>query len=413
MHRTDLITDSSAKALQIKEADRCVMCGLCLPHCPTYNLFQQEGDSPRGRISLMKALANDDIAPDEKLIEHLEGCLLCRHCETVCPAQVPFGRLLDQARRELFVQSAEKSTTQAKFSAQSPTQLPVWLNGFARMRILRRCGVALLQIYRRSGLRTLLQKTHVLKLFGLEKFDMMLPRCMPRFTYRNQAKTGKQTVALFTGCVGEILDSETLNATKQLLNIVGFKVVVPKKQNCCGAMHQHAGDWQSAETLLAQNAIAFQNTPEVISCAGGCGVQLAEHAERLNIRHYDVSCFLSHYRKALNFRKCTDTVTLHTPCTMQSDEVEKLLSLVPGLNIRPLTKQAACCGAAGAYMLMHPATAQALLEPLLDVLAQQKSRILLTSNIGCALHFRRGLAQRQMAVEVMHPISWLKKNLVK
>lgn len=394
------------KALQVQDADRCVMCGLCLPHCPTYQLFQQEGDSPRGRILLIKALANNDIPLNEKAVQHLDGCLMCRRCETVCPTQVPFGRLLNHTKHEISVWATKQRY------AVSTAQLPAWLSVFAQRRVVRYLSAAMLRIYQYSGLRTLLQAVRLRRLSKLAAFDQMLPPRMPRLIMRTRGKFNRSDVALFIGCTGKVFDSETLTTAQRLLASIGFRAVVPRRQNCCGAMHQHTGDQQTAAALLRQNSVAFRQTPVVISCATGCGMQLNEHAKQLGICHDDIHSFLLRQREAFSFRECDDTVTVHTPCTMHNDDMKKLLALVPGLNVRLLTAAGTCCGGAGAYMLTHLRTAQTLLKPFLDMLDQQQARTLLTSNIGCALHFRRGLAMRQMAVEVMHPVVWLDKNAV-
>ena len=392
------------KASQVRDADRCVMCGLCLPHCPTYQLFRQEGTSPRGRIALIKALANGNLTPSKKVVQHLDGCLMCRRCETVCPAQVPFGRLLDRARHALATQAI------TQHAATAATRLPVWLSVFAQHRAVQRLSATLLRRYHHSGLRTLLRTTRLLKLLRLATFDTMLPPHMPRLTMPSRREPRRAKIALFVGCTGAVFDSATITAAQRLLDSIGFSVTLPRRHHCCGAMHQHAGDRRTAAVLLRQNSAAFRQTPRVISCATGCGMQLREHATHLGIHHDDIHAFLLRQSATLRFREHVDSISLHVPCTMQNDVSRKLLSLVPRLNIRLLTQAGACCGGAGAYMLTHPQTAQALLKPFLDMLAQHRAHTLLTANVGCALHFRRGLAMRQMDVEVMHPVSWLEKN---
>lgn len=402
--------DTDAANWCISAADRCVMCGLCLPHCPTYALERNEADSPRGRISLIKALASSELAPDKALVAHLEGCLQCRRCEAACPAQVSFGRLMDTAKQLLF-------------KARVLTRVPRWLEWLVVSRRLRRLVSAALFLYQASGLRRLARATGVLKILRLETPDAMLSATsavtpLPKSTAaaKSAGQTGEQ-VALFTGCVAEIFDRDTLAASKRLLEAAGFAVSVPAQQSCCSALHQHAGDVARARRFIDKNTEAFSGTsPQtVVSCASGCGAQLKEHEATLGVRHFDVHAFLQTRAGNLRFRPLEKTVALHTPCTMDSclngtKAVSDLLARVPGLAVSPLPNRG-CCGAAGAYMLTRPRTARRLLDDVLEPLAQTGAETLLSSNIGCLLHLRRGVARRGMNVEVLHPATLLDRQL--
>ena len=386
------------------------MCGLCLPHCPTYALERNEADSPRGRISLIKAFATSELAPDKALVAHLEGCLQCRRCEAACPAHVLFGQLMDTAKRMLF-------------KTRTLTRVPRWLGWLATSRPLRRSVSTALFLYQASGLRRLARATGVLKTFRLEASDAMLSEAnaataLPKSTAA--AKSPEQTteqVALFTGCVAEIFDRDTLAASKRLIEATGFAVSVPARQSCCGALHQHAGDGVRARRFIDTNAAAFsgEGAHTVVSCASGCGAQLKEHEATLGVRHFDVLAFLQARADKLKFRPLEKTVALHVPCTMDAclnatEAVSGLLARVPGLKVSSLPNRG-CCGAAGAYMLTRPDAARKLLEDVLEPLAQTGAETLLSSNLGCLLHLRRGVARRGMNVEVLHPAVLLERQL--
>ena len=393
-------------------SDLCVRCGLCLPHCPTYALERNEADSPRGRVSLIEAFVTSRLAADQALVGHLEGCLQCRRCEAVCPARVPFGRLMDTAKRILFSRHAPALAA-----------IPRWLGWLAASRALRRFTLLKLYLYQRSGLRRLLRAGGVLKMLGLDAADAMLPAIpMTALRARDAGKdnNGRQ-VTLFTGCVAEIFDRNTLVSSKRLLKAAGFKVDVPSRQCCCGALHQHAGDARRARRFIRRNAVAFSTAAPgaaprtVVSCASGCGAQLKEHETALGIRHSDVHAFLDVHADTLDFRPLRKTAALHTPCTMDSclngaDAVLRLLARVPGLNVRALP-DGGCCGAAGAYMLTRPRSARRLLESTLEPLPRMGADVLLSSNVGCIMHFRRGIARRGMAIEVLHPAVLLSRQL--
>ncbi len=417
--RTRLIDPATETAKWcVAASDQCVMCGLCLPHCPTYALKRNEADSPRGRISLIRAFTACELTPDKVLVGHLEGCLQCRRCEAVCPAHVPFGRLMDTAKQLLF-----------KARVPSLVSIPRWLGWIAASRRLRRLVWLKLYLYHRSGLRWLLRATGILKILGLEAADAMLPTMTATPLTAGVAESAaKDTpenigrVALFTGCVAEILDRNTLIASKHLLEEAGFAVSVPARQTCCGALHQHAGDIARAKQFIRKNVAAFSNTatntaPQtVVSCASGCGAQLKEHETTLGIRHFDIHAFLAMHADALDLHPLDETVALHTPCTMSSclqgaEAVSELLGRIPALKVAALPASSGCCGAAGAYMLTQPRTAQRLLEDTLAPLAQMKVKVLLSSNIGCIMHLRQGATRRSMNVEVTHPAVLISRQL--
>ena len=381
----------------LKDTERCVMCGLCLPHCPTYTLFKNEGDAPRGRILLVKALIQSTIPTEPKLLEHLNTCLGCRQCERVCPAHVPFQKIMDQARTYL-------ATTTPKL--YKPWQLPIALRLFSKHRRLRRLFGNLLALYHRSQFRRLLQNT-LLKHLQLVQLDAMLPNAFPKIRRKRQCPTTTDnTVALFSGCAGEVLDRESLHASKQLLQDAGYEVYIPQQQNCCGALHQHNGNRQASQQLLAQNKRAFKRSAHVVSCASGCGMQLDEHAEYLGIRHTDIHDALLTAPQRIYFKECNMAVSLHTPCTMHSSGMERLLRRIPGLYIKKLCG-GNCCGFAAAHFFTQRHTAERLLAPLLGELATHNTSILLTSNIGCMLHFRQGIVQSKLNMKVMHPSVFL------
>ena len=404
-------------------SDRCVMCGLCLPHCPTYTLERNEAESPRGRIALIKALASSSLTADEALVGRLEHCLQCRRCEAVCPAKVPFGKLMDLAKALLF-----------KRRDVSLTGVPGWLHWLVSSRALRRWVALKIRLYRISGLQWLLRRSGILKAAGLDGLDFLLsavsalPFRMKQSATRSDRRADRQAdrqadrradrrVALFTGCVAEIFDRETLWASRRLLEAAGVAVDIPPRQTCCGALHQHAGDDAAARRFIAKNAAAFsaESPRVVVSCASGCGAQLKEHESALGIRHFDIHAYLRAHSASLEFMPLERTIALHTPCTMDSclgeaSAVAEMLGRVPGLRIESLPN-AGCCGAAGAYMLTQPHIARSLLKRTLESFGKTGAKTLVSSNVGCIVHFRQAFARRGAQVEVTHPATLLARRL--
>ena len=204
--------------ITLEETDRCVMCGMCLPHCPTYLKTRHEAESPRGRISLMRALHTGDLDPSDSLEHHLETCLSCRACEAVCPAGVPYGELADLARAELVNRRADHRTT---LRLAGPV---------LRHRWLRRVLGLLMRIYQRSGLQVAARASGLLKRFGLERADSLLPKFTPARPLPVNGSPKRGIIGLFTGCVAENFDRDTLGSAKSVLELLGYEVLVPREQ---------------------------------------------------------------------------------------------------------------------------------------------------------------------------------------
>ena len=393
------------RAKIIADSDRCVMCGLCLPHCPTFNIEHNEADSPRGRILLAKAIAKKQLKADEDARMHLESCLHCLHCEQVCPAKVPYGELIDNAKHHLY---QERQTT----------PLPLWLKLITGSRRLRFLFALFVKLYQYSGVQAWLRKSDLFKQSTVASWDAMLARRhhMPAAKPRSAINPKHKAVALFTGCVATISDQNTLKATRKLLTAAGFKVQSNNQQHCCGAIHQHTGDSEYAQHLMLKNSAAFKSDIPIVSCASGCGGRLQQYDNELSTRHYDIHAFLAEHGQHLVFRELSETVALHTPCSMQNilkqqEMPKQLLSLIPNLSVVSLTPEKTCCGAAGIQILQHQTQGNVLADDTIDAMKKTNANILLTSNVGCAMHLRRRIWQRELKCEVMHPVLLLYKQL--
>lgn len=395
-------------------ADQCVKCGLCLPHCPTYRVTLNEAESPRGRIALMQGLATGTLAASPALEAHLDGCLTCRACEVVCPAGVPYGRLIDAGREAL----AERRPGRTRLARAMAAVL---------MRKPLRFGLAaLLWLYQRLGLLRLLRATGVLGHGRLARLDSLLPEIawpvLPR--PRRATVPGTATVAVFATCTSPLVERETLTAAVSLLETLGCAVSVPAGQTCCGALHQHAGLPEPARRCAARNVEAFADAQTVVGVASGCTAQLLEYdrladdpaAAAFAGKVQDLHGFIAAHPALgqLSFAPLAARVLLHTPCTMRNvvrgeRAVRTLLERIPGLEIVEL--DAGCCGAAGSYFLQQPVMADALLQPRLDRIAAERPTYVLSSNAGCALHLAGGLRRAGLTVSVRHPAQLLAQQL--
>jgi glycolate oxidase iron-sulfur subunit len=393
----------------LRDADRCVLCGMCLPHCPTYARSGNEAESPRGRISLMLALARGQLEPTPALVEHLDSCLACRACETKCPSEVAYGRLIGAARRLI-----------------AEHRPPAWkarlLANFTSSAGLLEKGVALA----RGGFgRT------VLRLLGMEQAGALAARDSRALPARTAvaASAPRGRVALFTGCTGQAFDAETVQAAERLLGAAGFAVEMPEGRNCCGALHHHLGDSAGFEERACATLASFGDLPvdAVLFLASGCGAMLREYGTWLASeqatgfarRCMEITDFLAArgLPDGLRFRLPEGAVAIHVPCSQANvlkagGATERLLrAALPDAHLAPLPQNHVCCGAAGSHMLLHADTAQALREPKLDALEQSGARFLVTTNVGCALHLAAGARARGLAVEVLHPVALLARLL--
>ncbi|MEE8342702.1 MAG: heterodisulfide reductase-related iron-sulfur binding cluster [Gammaproteobacteria bacterium] len=410
----------------LSATDQCVMCGLCLPHCPTYEETRDEGESPRGRIALMQALQAGTLKDNARLALHLERCLGCRACEAMCPSQVPFGALMDQARQVLHNNNVGSKRWLHRVIADGLVSHP------ERLRVATR----LLRFYQRSGLRFLARRSGLLSLLGAQRLDQLLPDLAPVGRWRSYypAVTAERgQVALFLGCIAQMVDTETHTSAIRILNQFGYGVHIPQGQSCCGALQQHDGRLQAARRLAQTNLIAFQNleVDAILSTASGCGAQLAEYsrmgfaeprlaqqAAAFSGRVQDISAFLAgmDWPAGVEFAPLPARVAVHEPCTLrnvlkQGNAPHRLLQCIPEIELLSIADKGDCCGAAGSYFLTQPGMADRLLKHRLDALEKVRPDLVTTANVGCALYLQAGLRQRKLTLEVIHPVVLIDRQL--
>ncbi|HEX9821220.1 MAG TPA: heterodisulfide reductase-related iron-sulfur binding cluster [Methylomirabilota bacterium] len=394
----------------------CVHCGICLPQCPTYRVLGEEMDSPRGRLYLMRAVAEGRLEPTETYTHHLDLCLGCRACETACPAGVKFGALLETARADLGRRGRPASDR--------------WLRRmlFALFPRPERLGPALglARRYRGLGLQTLVRRSGILRRVPrLAALDALLERMptevsMPEYVPARGKARGRAGV--LTGCVQRFLFSDVTRATIQLLSLAGWNVVVPRAQGCCGALELHAGRVGALRERAAALASAFPADVDwIVTDAAGCGSAMREYghwlpgspAARLGARVRDVTELL--VDAELHLAPLPLTVTYHDACHLAHGQQvrsapRELLRRIPGLTLVELGDSDLCCGSAGVYNVLQPDMADRLLDLKLARIAETGARVVAAGNPGCLMQIAKGARARGLELEVVHPVTLLARS---
>jgi glycolate oxidase iron-sulfur subunit len=393
--------------------DACVHCGFCLQACPTYLTLEDENDSPRGRIVLMRALVDGSLPLDDPDVRlHIDRCLGCRACETACPSGVPYGHLLEGTRATL-----------TKVQPNPPVARLI-LFVFARKALLR---LAMLggRVTRALRVSWLLSR-----LPGRLGFAMsMLESTRPAVKRRRWDATGdgsRGLVTVLTGCVMEGLFAETNRATERTLATNGYALVDAPAQGCCGALHAHAGDDATARQLARRNIEAFERSgaDAIAVNAAGCGAMMKEYGQLLAgdpAWHQRAAAVAARVRDVSELLAAAGprpggalplTVTYDAPChLLHAQRVATpplmVLAAVPGLELVPLEGSEHCCGSAGIYNLIEPEVSDRVLAPKLANIAATKAPFVATGNPGCLMQIGAGLHQAGMRCRAVHPVDLL------
>ncbi len=413
--------------LSVDGVNQCVHCGLCLASCPTFSELGTEMDSPRGRIFLIKALAEGRMSLTDSTVKHLELCLDCRACETVCPAGVPYGRLIEAAKTEIERQRPG-----------SPLRrLFRWLNfglllGHPRMLAL---AAGTVRFYQASGLQRLARASGFVRLLPgtLPAWEALLPT-MPAPAERAPLPAlipaegpRRARVALLAGCVQSAVFGAHNRATARVLAKNGCAVVVPERQGCCGALNAHGGDHGRALEMARRTIDVFEaaRVDAVIVNTSGCGAHMkgygtllgddpayAERARRFAASVQDLAEFLAKEPLRGPLAPVPLTVTYHDPCHVVhgqkiKTEPRQLLAQIPGLTLVELAEADWCCGSAGIYNLTQPEMATRLSRRKVGHVLATGAEAVVTANPGCILQIQAGLGARGSAVRVLHIVEIL------
>jgi len=420
---------STLQTLDYSIIQQCMHCGMCLPTCPTYDETKHERNSPRGRIALMRAVADGELAVTDAFADEMSYCLGCLACQTACPAGVNYAELLETARTDIERSHVDSGAARSFWRGLSLGYL------FMRPGALRAAG-RLLRFYQRSGLESLARRLGVVKLLpsSLRRLEPQTPRMAPAFSnvliapQERPHGDARYRVALLTGCVQDLVFPDINRDTADVLLANGCVVDTPPVQPCCGSLHAHNGERELARTLARRMIDLFppDQYDAIITNAGGCGSHLRHYSPLLSddeqyaarAREWDRTVRDIHeWLVAIDYRRpaaapLTATVTYHDSCHLAhgqkvTGQPRAVLRALPGVSVVDLPESTWCCGSAGIYNITQPEQSEKLLDRKVTHVLATGASIVATANPGCQLQLQRGLGRAGAQVEVRAPVSLL------
>lgn len=436
-------------------ADQCVMCGLCLPFCPTYAVGREEGESPRGRITLIKGLADGRMAATPALIDHLDSCLACRRCEAVCPANVRYGELIAGARA-LPALSARRSPWRAFLdrSLSRPRRLRALLALRPTLAVLRPWSQRRGAWAKRIRLVLALPLPEVIGVSAVDSTSRprsvgVLPSVRDVTTASSESRGGappdsagrmvastvvaafddsapthptRRAVLLFQGCVAGPYEVRLREGAMRLLTALGDEAVLADANLCCGSLSRFGGDATEADTREVELLDALRCAPGalVLGSATGCQSRLAAIAGRAGTTVDELQSYIAGHPSlpSLRFAPLPARVAVHQPCSQRqlgagsAASVTRVLALIPGLVRVDLPEQDRCCGAAGSHFIARPTQSLTLRDRVLEDVVIAAPDIIVSANIGCRLMIAGGISETRRTIPVLHPIELLAQQLL-
>jgi len=410
--------------------DKCVHCGFCLPTCPTYVLWGEEMDSPRGRIYLMRLASDGKVTMNNTFVKHIDQCLGCMACVTACPSGVPYEKIIEPARAQIerrFSRSLADRLHRDFVFAIFPHP--------SRLRAL----LAPLYLYQASGLQRLVHTLGLTRLLPrkLREMEALLPRVpADAFSYNLPERIPAQgqqrrRVGMLTGCVQQVLFSKVNAATARVLAAEGCEVIIPRDQACCGALMVHAGREEEALHFARRLIDTFEkaNVDTIVINAAGCGsnvkeygfllrddLKYAERAKAFAAKCKDVSELLTEMGPQATRHPLPLRVAYHDSCHLQHAQAirlqpRKVLSTIPGIELLEIAESAICCGSAGIYNLVEPDPARALGDRKVQNCLNTGAQVIVSGNPGCIVQIASGLGRAGKPLPVMHMMEMLDASI--
>ena len=405
---------------------KCVHCGLCLNHCPTYRALGMEMDSPRGRIYQIVQVQDGKMEIGDSLALHIDRCLGCLACETACPSGVQYGRIVERARAQI------ENNYRRSFPARAMRRF-FFGKVLHNLRLLASLA-RMMRFYQRSGMQTVLRKTGLLRLFGVADLDRLSPQIDKQFFFSEIGKTDpavgerRGKVAFLAGCINSVAFSHLNRATVKVLTENGIEVVIPAGQGCCGALDAHAGFRNDARKLARNNINVFLagDYDAIVTNAAGCGSLLKEYddlleadpqynerAHQFSAKVRDVTEYLAQVGLRPPRKRIAQNVIYQDACHLLHAQKVKtqpreLLKAI-GCQLVEIPHADQCCGSAGIYNVVQNELSMKILEAKMDDISSVSADVLATGNVGCMIQLRAGAAQRKMNLPVKHVVELLEE----
>jgi glycolate oxidase iron-sulfur subunit len=399
--------------------DQCVHCGFCLPVCPTYALWNEEMDSPRGRIYLMKLAADGKAAINSQWVGHFDTCLGCMACMTACPSGVDYSKLIEATRAQI-----ERKYDRGWLERLYRRLIFALFTRPDRLRTMR-----LPLLFYQKGLRRLVRRSGVLRLLPkhLQAMEALLPDlpAMEEIAEVTPAVGVKRRrVGMLLGCVQREFFPQVNAATARVLAAEGCEVVSPAEQPCCGALLIHAGEEEGALGLARHLINVFERAgvDAIVTNAAGCGSNLKDYAHLLrddpqyaqrakdfSAKCQDISEILANMMPYAERKPLRLKVAFHDSCHLQHAQgvraqPRSLLGGIPELELLEIPEAPICCGSAGIYNLVQPNAANALGDRKAGLIAPLEPDVIVTGNPGCILQLQASLERAGKKIPVLHTI---------
>ena len=397
--------------------DDCVHCGFCLPSCPTYELWGEEMDSPRGRIYLMKEGLEGEPLTDN-VVEHFDACLGCMACVTACPSGVQYGTLITETRAQV-----ERNHERGRWEKFLRTAIFTLFPYPKRLRAMR----GPLALYQKSKLGKLLKRSGLMAKLpdGLQAMESLTPpisRAAKLPPHVPAARERRATVGLITGCVQSAFFPDVNAATARILAAEGCDVVIPPEQGCCGALSEHSGREEEAIGFARGLLDTFERSDVdyVVINSAGCGSTLKEYprllqhdpaykakAEKFSERVRDISEVLTELGPVAERHPLPVRIAYHDACHLAHgqgirSQPRELLRGIPGLQLSEINRPELCCGSAGVYNLLQPGPARELGDRKAENVLATSAQLLVTANPGCSMQIRTALERRGEQLAMAH-----------
>ena len=424
------VATSHLKNLDYSVVQQCMHCGMCLPTCPTYDATKIERNSPRGRIALMRAIADDRLEATKTFADEMYFCLGCLACMTACPAGVNYAELFEHARAE-----AERSRV-----LENPKRNLIrgftlrWLfMDLSRLHLLGR----VMRLYQQLGIQTFIRRSGILKLMPkrLRELEAMTPQIQPKFSadliapITPASGPRRYRVAMLTGCAQDLIFSDVNRDTVEVLVRNGCEVITPPEQQCCGSLHAHNGEWELAQDLARKSIDQFppEEFDAIITNAAGCGSHLkhyshlladdpryAKRAHLWDEKVKDIHEWLA--KIGIEAPRVNGAaplnVTYHEACHLChgqkiTAQPRQVLRAIENVQLIELPESMWCCGSAGIYNIIQPEMATDLLERKVKHIQSTGAQVVATGNPGCMLQVLNGCRTAGLDVRIAHPVTLL------